>query len=134
VDREAVTGIGGVFFTAREPDTVRAWYRDRLGVPLEAWGGWVWRWREASDPRRTGFTVWSPFPADTDYFAPSAKPFMLNLRVRDLERMLAQLRGDGCQVLDRRSDDDNGRFGYVLDPEGTLIELWEPPPEPAPAG
>ncbi|HMK91519.1 MAG TPA: VOC family protein, partial [Thermoleophilia bacterium] len=76
-------------------------------------------------------TVFAPFAADTDYFAPSERPFMINLRVVDLERMLAQLRAEGCQVLGEAEPSELGRFGWVLDPEGNKIELWEPPSEPA---
>lgn len=119
-----VVGIGGVFFKSRDPDTVRAWYRDRLGVDLKPWGGAVFLHDKRDEPG-IGYAVWSPFDADTKYFDPSDKPFMINMRVDDLEAVLAQLRAAGAQVLDRREDAPNGKFGYVVDPEGVLIELWE---------
>lgn len=120
-----VTGIGGVFFKSRDHAALGEWYRDRLGVELQPFGGVVFRWHD--DPKvSVGYTVLSPFAADTEYFAPSDKPFMLNLRVDDLEGLLASLRAAGERVLERRADEPNGKFGYVLDPEGTLLELWEP--------
>jgi catechol 2,3-dioxygenase-like lactoylglutathione lyase family enzyme len=119
-----VVDIGGVFYKASDPDTLRAWYRDRLGMDLQPWGGTAFLHGRKDRPG-TSYTVWSLFPADTDYLAPSDKPFMINLRVDDLDGMLAQLREGGATVLDRRQAAENGKFGYVVDPEGTLIELWE---------
>lgn len=119
-----VTGIGGVFFKSDDPDTLREWYRERLGFDVQSWGGTQFLFNRRDAPG-VGYTVWSPFKADTDYFEPSDKPFMVNLRVDDLEGMLEQLRAAGAQVLDRREDAENGKFGYVVDPEGNLLELWE---------
>lgn len=119
-----VVDIGGIFYKARDPDALREWYRRRLGLDLQPWGGTAFM-HGRSDKPGTSYTVWSLFPADTDYLAPSDKPFMINFRVDDLEGMLAALREAGATVLDRQQDGENGRFGYVLDPEGTLIELWE---------
>lgn len=120
-----VVDIGGVFYKARDMDALREWYRTGLGLDVQSWGG-AMLFHGGADAPGAGYTVWSLFPADTDYFAPSDKPFMLNLRVDDLDGVLAQLRQTGASVLDRRQEDENGRFGYVVDPEGTLIELWEP--------
>ena len=126
-----VTGIGGVFFKSRDPKTLSAWYRDKLGVDVTAWGGAKFSWREEPG----GCTVWTPFAEDTTHFQPSDKPYMVNFRVDDLEGLLAKLRAAGEKVLDRGESGAYGRFGYVLDPEGTLLELWEPPPDvPASAG
>jgi len=110
-------------------------YRDNLGLPIEeAWGGAVFPWQE-NDPRGDAHTVWSPFAADTDYFAPSTKDFMVNFRVRDLRAMLDQLRANGCEVDDRVEESEFGKFGWVMDPEGNRVELWEPPaPGPAQDG
>ena len=119
-----VTGIGGVFFKSQDPAALLRWYRDRLGVETQSWGGAQFFFDRRDRPG-IGYTVWSPFAADTTYFEPSQKPFMLNLRVDDLEGMLAQLRAAGARVLDRREDAENGKFGYVMDPEGNLLELWE---------
>jgi catechol 2,3-dioxygenase-like lactoylglutathione lyase family enzyme len=116
-----VLGIGGVFVRSRDPDALRAWYRDLLGLDIQDWGGaQLW-----STPGTYG--VWSAFRADTTYFAPSEREFMINLRVDDLEALLADLRARGARVLDRREDSADGKFGYVVDPDGTLLELWQPP-------
>ena len=124
---ERVTGIGGVFFKARDPKALSAWYRDGLGIALQQDAQFsLFEWREHQDSTRVGTTVWSLFPADTKYFAPSDAPFMINYRVRNLDGMLAQLRAQGARVEPRVSEDFNGRFAWVIDPEGNKIELWEP--------
>src|SRR5262245_41892778 len=107
-----VIGIGGVFFKSRDRVALRAWYRDVLGLELEDWGGAV----VANEGK--GFAVWNAFEANTEYFAPSTREFMINFRVDDLAGMLARLRERGAQVLDRREDSELGSFGYVVDPEG----------------
>lgn len=121
-----VTGIGGVFFKCRDPRGLADWYREHLGVPIEEYGGASFPWREHGDPEREGFTVWGPFGEDTSYFDPSERPFMVNLRVDDLDAMLERLRAAGVQVDDRVEEYPYGRFGWFMDPEGTRIELWEP--------
>jgi predicted enzyme related to lactoylglutathione lyase len=124
---ERVMGIGGIFFKAQDKDALCAWYRDNLGVPVEEWGLAIFSWKE-NDPRGDAHTVWSPFAADTDYFAPSTRGFMINFRVNDLDGMLAQLRANGCDVDEKVEASEFGRFGWVMDPEGNRVELWEPPP------
>lgn len=130
-----VMGIGGVFFKADDPDHIVEWYREHLGLgatedgrmtTAEGYRGVSCHWRDFSDPAHVGFTVWGPFAADTTYFEPSARPWMVNLIVDDLDGMLARLREAGLDVDDRVEEWPNGRFGWVLDPEGTRIELWEP--------
>jgi predicted enzyme related to lactoylglutathione lyase len=122
--RQRVTGIGGVFWKAADPGALQDWYVERLGVPLDKTGVAVLGWRQADGSPAS--TVVGPFPADTTYFAPSDAPFMLNFRVSDLDAMLAQLRADGCTVLDQIEEMEFGRFGWVVDPEGNKVELWEP--------
>ncbi len=127
-----VHGIGGLFFKARDPAALSAWYGRHLDLPVAEWGGAVLNWKRA-DNGADAYSVWSPFKQDTQYFKPSDSAFMLNLRVDDLDGVLAALREEGCSVLDRREDSEYGRFGYVLDPENNLIELWQPP-DKAPGG
>ena len=122
-----VTGIGGVFFKARDPKALGAWYRTHLGIGVEDWGGAAFRWKGPDNPDGVGTTVWSPFAADTSYFAPSSAPFMINYRVDDLASLLQALRDEGCNVLEKTDDSEYGKFGWVIDPEGNKVELWQPP-------
>ena len=124
---EKVNGIGGIFFKSKDPTSLAKWYRDNLGLPTqEEWSGAIFSWKE-NNPNADAFTVWSLFSSETDYFNPSTKPFMVNFRVPDLDAMLAQLRANGCDVEDKTQDDEYGKFGWVMDPEGNRIELWQPP-------
>jgi catechol 2,3-dioxygenase-like lactoylglutathione lyase family enzyme len=120
-----VTGLGGVFFKADDPEGLHAWYERHLGLRKEN-GGVFFRWRER-DAEAPGTTVWSIFPRDTTYFDPGKAPFMLNYRVDDMDAILTRLRAEGVTVEDRREDGEYGRFAWVMDPEGNRIELWEPP-------
>ncbi len=120
-----VTGIGGVFFKARDREHLLAWYDEHLGIRTEEWGA-AFYWRDQNNPGRLGHTVWSPYAATTRYFAPSEAPFMINYRVDNLDEMLAQLRAAGAQVMDRVEEHEYGRFGWAIDPEGNKLELWEP--------
>lgn len=132
---EKVMGIGGVFFKSPDKSALAAWYRDHLGVPVDdGWDGAVFSWAD-NDANHDAMTVWSPFAADTDYFAPSEASFMVNFRVANLEAMLKQLRDGGCDVVDRTETSDFGSFGWVMDPDGNRVELWQPPApaDPAPA-
>jgi catechol 2,3-dioxygenase-like lactoylglutathione lyase family enzyme len=124
---QRVLGIGGIFFKARDPAALGAWYRDNLGVELESWGGAVFRWSGPHNPTATGTTVWSPFPADTRYFSPSESSFMVNYRVADVRAMVAELRAKGVTVDDRIEESEYGVFGWAMDPEGNRLELWQPP-------
>jgi catechol 2,3-dioxygenase-like lactoylglutathione lyase family enzyme len=119
-----VTGIGGIFFKAKDPKALTQWYRVHLGLDVAPWGGVAFRW---ADDATTGTTAWNAFDADTAYFAPSDAPFMINYRVADLHALLAALRAEGCRVEDRVDESEYGKFGWVIDPEGNKIELWEPP-------
>ncbi len=124
-DKPRVHGIGGVFFKARDPMALAQWYQQHLGLDVQSWGGAMFDWNRR-DTGEKAYSIWAPFAEDSKYFEPSDKPFMLNLRVDDLDAVLDALRGEGCRVLDRREEIENGKFGYVVDPEGTLIELWQP--------
>ena len=118
-----VTGIGGIFFKANDPDKLRNWYRLHLGIECEKESGAIFKWRKAEDPNSERYTVWSPFPEDTDYFAPSTKPFMINLQVENLDEVLAQLKREGVDVDPKVESYDYGRFGWIMDPEGNRVEL-----------
>jgi predicted enzyme related to lactoylglutathione lyase len=122
-----VTGIGGIFFSARDPVALRAWYQRHLGIDVQDWGGTAFTWTDASGNPAKGTTVWS-IAADDEHFAPGKSAFMVNYRVDDLVALLRLLRDEGCNVLDKTDDSDYGKFGWVMDPEGNKIELWQPPP------
>ena len=123
-----VTGIGGIFFHAKDPVMLRTWYRDHLGIDVQEWGGTAFAWADAEGDPVNGMTVWSIGPADSDHFAPGTSPFMINYRVDDLAALLAALRAEGCNVLDKTDDSEFGKFGWVMDPEGNKVELWQPLP------
>jgi predicted enzyme related to lactoylglutathione lyase len=122
-----VTGIGGIFFKARDPKALAAWYQTHLGIDVQPWGGAAFRWGGPDNPEGVGTTIWSPFAADTGYFAPSEASFMVNYRVDDLHALLAALRAEGVTVQDKVEESEYGRFGWVIDPEGNKLELWQPP-------
>jgi predicted enzyme related to lactoylglutathione lyase len=114
---ERVSGIGGFFFRAQDPEALGAWYEQNLGISVTSPAPWV---------QEAGMTVFAPFPADTDYFGRREQQVMLNFRVPDLDAMLAQLRAAGATVEDDVIDESYGRFGYAVDPEGNRFELWQP--------
>jgi predicted enzyme related to lactoylglutathione lyase len=120
-----VTGLGGVFFRCADPAAMKAWYREHLGIESESWG-YAFGWRERDEPQQQGYTVWSPFPESTEYFAPSAKQFMVNYRVDDLETLLPRLEAAGVQIVGTIQEEENGKFAWIIDPEGNKLELWEP--------
>lgn len=122
---QKVRGIGGIFFKATDPKALSAWYRDVLGLGVEPWGGAFFQWDALKRDAGAG-TVWSPFSQDSGYFAPSQKPYMFNFVVDDLDAMLAQARAAGAVVDDKVLDEENGRFGWLMDPEGNRVELWQP--------
>jgi predicted enzyme related to lactoylglutathione lyase len=116
---ERVLGIGGFFFRAEDPAALARWYEQHLGIECAPDGDEIWQ-------QEAGLTVFAPFPADTEYFGRRDQQTMLNFRVGDLDAMLSQLRGVGADVDAKVEDYDYGRFGWVTDPEGNRIELWEP--------
>ena len=122
-----VTGIGGIFFHAKDAVALRAWYQEHLGVDVQEWGGTTFTWTDDAGNPSGGMTVWSIGAADGKHFAPSTSSFMVNYRVADLTALLKALREEGCQVLEKTDDSEFGKFGWVMDPEGNKVELWEPP-------
>lgn len=125
---QRVTGIGGIFFHARDPVALRAWYQRHLGIDVQVWGGAAFAWTDAAGHPTPGTTVWSIGAADSGHFAPSTSSFMVNYRVDDLASLLQALREEGCEVLEKTDDSEFGKFGWVMDPEGNKVELWQPPP------
>mgnify|MGYP000159088231 CR=1 FL=1 len=121
-----VLGLGGVFFKVADPAAVRAWYARVLGLQIHDWGGVIF------DHPKVGKANWSPFPADTQYFAPSDAAFMINFIVDDLDGVLAKAAAEGVEPTGRQ-DEDMGRFAWLLDPAGVKIELWEPTKAPSEA-
>ncbi|MGA7226737.1 MAG: VOC family protein [Acidimicrobiia bacterium] len=119
-----VTGIGGVFFKARDPKTLQQWYVENLGMEPDQDGYMVIWW--GGDDR--GSTVWAPFKDDTDYMGSEENRWMINYRVDDLDGLLGQLRAKGVRVEEQTMEDENGKFGWCWDPEGNKVELWEPTP------
>ena len=122
-----VTGIGGIFFQAQDPVALRAWYKEHLGIDVQDWGGAVLPWTDDAGNPANGTTTWSVSPAGSGYFAPSTSSFMVNYRVDDLAALLQALREEGCNVLEKTDDSEFGKFGWVMDPEGNKVELWQPP-------
>jgi catechol 2,3-dioxygenase-like lactoylglutathione lyase family enzyme len=120
-----VIGLGGVFFKAKDPKALYEWYRKHLGI--EGSPGTGAMWNAADDPEIPVFNVWSIFPQDTKYFDPSRSSFMFNFRVDDLDGLLKALREEGVQVDEKVERHEYGNFGWIQDPEGNRIELWEMP-------
>ena len=121
-----VTGIGGVFFKAKDPQALQAWYRDHLGIDVQVWGGAVFEHGRADRATTTAATAWRIAPLDDESFAPSSAPFMINYLVDDLTGLLVKLRADGCDVVGEFDEAEQGKFAWVIDPEGNKIELWQP--------
>lgn len=120
-----VTGIGGIFFKTQQPDEVKSWYKNHLGLNTDTYGT-SFEWRENTDSSKKGYTQWSPFKNDTTYFEPSNKEFMINYRVVNIEALVNQLKSEGVTILDEIETFDYGKFVHILDPENNKIELWEP--------
>jgi catechol 2,3-dioxygenase-like lactoylglutathione lyase family enzyme len=114
-----VTGLGGIFYKVADPDKTRAWYQETLGIG----GDWGAMFPFKADDAE-GFSLFSPFKADSDYFSPSDKGFMVNLRVDNLDEMVADLKAKHIEILGRQ-DEDYGRFAWIMDPDGVKVELWQ---------
>ncbi|WP_035334895.1 VOC family protein [Dokdonia sp. PRO95] len=118
-----VTGIGGMFFKSEDPDAQKSWYKKHLGIPTDQYG-WTFWWRDENGNKCS--TQWSPMNADTEYFSPSKKQFMFNFRVDNLIELLKVLKEEGVTIVGEVEEYSYGKFGWILDPEGNKIELWEP--------
>ena len=118
-----ITGVGGLFVKSKDPKALAAWYRDVLGIALEPWGGAMLRYDAPGHPPAV---VWSAFPQTTDYMAPSTRDFMINFAVDDLGAFLDRLKTKGVAAIKRDDSDPSGNFAWIVDPDGTKIELWQP--------
>ena len=118
-----VTGIGGIFFKAKDAPALHAWYKRHLGIDVQPWGGAAFTWTDGDGTPVGGTTIWSIGAADED----DSRPFTINYRVDDLRALVKVLREEGCNVLDKVDDSEYGKFAWVIDPEGNKVELWEPP-------
>jgi predicted enzyme related to lactoylglutathione lyase len=119
-----VTGIGGIFFRSKNPAAARQWYADNLGMRINDYGS-TFSTRNTERPEELNYLSWSPFDENTDYF-PTAKEFMVNYRVQNIEGMVAQLKANGVTIVDEITAYDYGKFVHIIDHEGNNIELWEP--------
>jgi predicted enzyme related to lactoylglutathione lyase len=122
-----VIGIGGVFFKAKNPEILRAWYKEHLGIDSETWGAtFKWNSPELQEKQIDFQTAWNPFPETTTYYAPSEKPFMINYVVEDMIKLVEALQAEGIPLVGDMQDEGYGKFAWIMDPEGNKIELWEP--------
>ena len=122
-----VLGVGGVFFRSPDPGRLAAWYGETLGFDTESWGETHGTSFSPEAMPANAFTVWSIFARDTEYFGDKRQPYMINLVVDDLDAVLANVRAAGGKVIPEKEEQDFGRFGWFLDPDGNRVELWEPP-------
>jgi predicted enzyme related to lactoylglutathione lyase len=120
-----VTGIGGIFFFADNPEETRAWYSKNLGLEVNLYGS-SFEFRNANRPDEINYLQWSPFKKGNEYFAPSKKEFMINYRVQNIEGLITKLKNNGVTILDSMETYDYGKFIHIMDAEGNKIELWEP--------
>lgn len=123
-----ITGIGGVFFKSKGRGAeLAAWYREHLGMALEDFGGAVLRWPDDQADDK-GLTVWHVADHDSQWFSPSESPFMINYRVDDLDALIAQLKAAGVTIIGGPESHENGKFAWIMDPDGNKLELWQPMP------
>ena len=121
-----ITGIGGVFFKSKsDHKELAAWYNKHLGMPMESWGGTILRWPDDT-AEDGGLTVWTTAVSDTKWFSPSESSFMINYRVDNMDEMIEQLATGGVEIIQGPESHENGKFAWIMDPDGNKIELWEP--------
>jgi predicted enzyme related to lactoylglutathione lyase len=124
---ERVTGLGGPFIKANDPKGLAAWYEKHLGIIFNGTAYTVWQFENKDGSKKQGYNVLSFFKSDADYFAPSEKPVMINFIVKDLFALLDVLKEEGVTLVGEPMDEEYGKFGWILDPEGNKIELWQTP-------
>jgi len=125
INKKGVTGIGGIFFKCEEPEKMKEWYGKNLGLVTNKYGA-LFEFRKSDKPTEKGYLQWSPFDADSDYFEPSDKDFMINYRAKNIEELVVELKKNGVPILDKIETFEYGKFVHILDPENNKIELWEP--------
>lgn len=123
---ERVIGLGGPFIKAKDPKALAAWYEKHLGIPFQGGTYATWLPGQKGGQPGTGFNIMSFFPSDTRYLDPSQKEVMVNFIVKDLFTLISKLREEGVEIAGEPVKEDYGKFGWILDPEGHKIELWEP--------
>ena len=124
-----VTGIGGVFYKVKDPESHKTWYKDNLGIDSDQYGG-KFIWRDDEDSSKRCLTAWSPFPSDTKYFDPSQQSFMINYRVENLDQLIGELKKAGVEMAGEIEDTEYGKFAWIIDPDGYKVELWEANDDP----
>ncbi len=125
-----VTGLGGVFFKTTDPKGMKEWYGKHLGLPVDEHGAsFQWMEIDRKDAKVPALTAWSPFKEDTTYFNPSEKQFMFNYRVENLVELMKALKEEGVQIVGDIEEYSYGKFGWIMDPDGNKVELWEPKDE-----
>ncbi|MER3329368.1 MAG: VOC family protein [Candidatus Kapaibacterium sp.] len=120
-----VIGIGGIFFKSANPENMRNWYSEKLGLVTNEYGS-LFEFRDSDNPDQKGYLQWSPFDKNTEYFAPSEKEYMINYRVQNIEKLIENLRSEGVQIVGEIEAYEYGKFAHIIDPEGNKIEFWEP--------
>jgi predicted enzyme related to lactoylglutathione lyase len=121
-----VTGIGGIFFKAKDAPALQAWYKRHLGIDVQEWGGAAFTWTDGEGKPFAGTTAWLIASSQSKQFAPSEAAFMVNYRVDDLHALVKALREEGCNVVEKIDESEYGKFAWVIDPEGNKVELWQP--------
>ena len=123
-----VTGIGGIFFKSKDPVALRDWYQKHLGIDVQPWGGAAFFWADDAGNPMKGTTIWNIGEANNDYYAPSQSSFMINYRIDNMSEMVADLKRNGVEIWKGPESHENGKFAWILDPDGNKVELWEPMP------
>lgn len=123
--KKRVTGIGGIFIKSKDPDRSKAWYKDHLGIDSGDWGC-TFEWLSAETEKKKGYTAWNIFEERSEYILPSKKDCMVNYRVKDLDALIQALKDEGVEVVGEIEVFEYGKFGWIMDPDGYKIELWEP--------
>jgi predicted enzyme related to lactoylglutathione lyase len=126
-----VTGIGGVFFSSKDPTAISTWYKEKLGVPVGEHGYASFAWREADEPHRAGLTTWAASEIGNEHFGKPTQQWMINYRVENLDALLEELQRAGVEIVPHRENHEYGKFAWIVDPDGNRVELWEPPSEEA---